>query len=735
MVNPTIIFEQFLSSFSRLLKYVAKKPNILSYVQNMKLLGLFLVVVVGATSAQPFKFETHTIINYESCASQISTGYASFCRLQRYSAVYKCICTNLNAMATFAGCLQVDGRNDLATIDYFVHLCSAYGFDYTEAIFNNALQYFESKAVPLASFKQYMSNGLVTRPVRYSEEFSNFYNIAYNKFLANNNNLVYYSLGLIGYWLVVLFLFALNNWLKMIPLFVRSKAWLPKLNKHVLVPATIGSKKQEAAGFGFFSMLVPSRLETIILLGFLALCLAFLSSNMDYLPGDPVFASKSIAIEKYLAVRCGIITTVTLPLLILFGGRNNFLQWITGINFATFITFHRWIARMLITMITIHAICYSLSAGAYYKSLFLQGFVVCGAVGVVSGGLIFLQSLLYIRRKWYELFLVVHILLALIFVIGGWKHVTSMGYVWFFYLSLAIWAFDRTVRLCRIVSFGFPSAKLELINGDLIKLQISTQKWKQSNASFAYVRFLLGMKSFQSHPYSCYQLPGQVNFYIKVKKGITQQLQKELFNFPSASAHMRVAVEGPYGGGLNSNVKYYERAVYIAGGNGIPGMYSEALILARSEQQSKLIWIIRDYNFLNWFHSELMLAVGMNIEIEVYVTRPDTQLHGYVSELVDRSDDESALKEKQLESLYHLTEKQLDDQLAMIKRIQNKFQHISFTHGRPSLQQVVINEAHESVAIVTCGHALMVDEIRQQVANNSGKCKRLDFYEHLQVWA
>lgn len=42
-----------------------------------------------------------------------------------------------------------------------------------------------------------------------------------------------------------------------------------------------------------------------------------------------------------------------------------------------------------------------------------------------------------------------------------------------------------------------------------------------------------------------------------------------------------------------------------------------------------------------------------------------------------------------------------------------------------------------SVAFVACGHPLMVDELRYQVARslNEAQGKRVDFFEQLQVWA
>lgn len=72
---------------------------------------------------------------------------------------------------------------------------------------------------------------------------------------------------------------------------------------------------------------------------------------------------------------------------------------------------------------------------------------------------------------------------------------------------------------------------------------------------------------------------------------------------------IRVAVEGPYG--ETSDARKSDTVVYIAGGNGIPGMFSEVTDLAKrytstkSVKKLKLYWVIREYRSLNWFFDEL----------------------------------------------------------------------------------------------------------------------------------
>lgn len=57
-----------------------------------------------------------------------------------------------------------------------------------------------------------------------------------------------------------------------------------------------------------------------------------------------------------------------LPILWLFAQRNNVLLWLTGWDYSTYNTFHRWIARLVAVESIVHGIAYTvrniLSGGA-----------------------------------------------------------------------------------------------------------------------------------------------------------------------------------------------------------------------------------------------------------------------------------------------------------------------------------------------------------------------------------
>lgn len=132
-----------------------------------------------------------------------------------------------------------------------------------------------------------------------------------------------------------------------------------------------------------------------------------------------------------------------------------------------------------------------------------------------------------------------------------------------------------------------------------------------------------------------------------------------------------------------------------------------------------MYWVIRDYSSLAWFHEELEALKNTNIQTTLYVTRPEIS-----SSDVNSEDKKIETKDSEVGS----------------ESIKSRLSHIKFKEGRPSIESIVadeVNESNGSVAFVTCGHPVMVDEIRYYACQQIGNVehKRVDFYEQLQIWA
>lgn len=119
-----------------------------------------------------------------------------------------------------------------------------------------------------------------------------------------------------------------------------------------------------------------------------------------------------------------------------------------------------------------------------------------------------------------------------------------------------------------------------------------------------------------------------------------------------------------------------------------------------------------------------MALKHLKIETVIYITR--AVLTAVADELFHNADLVSLEKDK-------------EGNLDGLSTLEETFPHIQFQFGRPELKQLIVEEiknAASSVAFVTCGHPLLVDDLRYYVVEQiDHTSKRLDFYEQSQVWA
>lgn len=705
-------------------------------------IAYFLSWVFFATSVKAgknAKFQLYGDITYfYTCNLQISLS-VSYCATP-YNAT--CLCANKNALATYAGCLAFDNRNTTTAVNYMMNYCEENGNVTVEKDwYEKSYQYFLSNAKTEKEIPNFNKTIPIDVPFKLDEAEMKLYERAYKQFLGNYDDSLYYGAGILGYWLLIMCIGAIVNWGKVMFPSLTKKLTSKPINlwrQYVSMPATFRKKKaEELRIFKFFDSLIPSRFESIVIFLFYIVVLMIHAMNMHYVDGDPVFENNKYNSQaRNVADRTGITGTIMMPLVFLFSSRNNFLQWLTGWNYSTFVTYHRHIARVMFILIALHSILFTVLLRDD-MSEFSETYMIWGVLATVSGGIILFQAMLFFRRRWYEIFLLIHILFAALYVAGTWIHVDELGYVWFVYPAVAVWCADRVVRIARLVIFGFPKARVSLLADDTIKVEIPKPSyWKTIPGGHAFIHFLKPTYFWQSHPFTFVESPADTHIilYCKVKGGITHSLYQLLVRSPGQAITMRVRVEGPYG--EPTPARYADTAVFIAGGNGIPGIYSEVMDMTRrmpneTKNAMKLYWIIRDYKSLEWFNDELTLLGNTNIETTIYVTKPD------LSNLLtgDGSDDTSSKKESDSQDM-NLESK---ESLQGVDLVKSRFSHITFKEGRPSIEDIVdleIKESNGSVAFVACGHPAMVDETRYFCSRNvdNPQKKRVDFYEQVQVW-
>lgn len=109
-----------------------------------------------------------------------------------------------------------------------------------------------------------------------------------------------------------------------------------------------------------------------------------------------------------------------------------------------------------------------------------------------------------IRRAAYDLFRVMHILLAVFVVIGCYYHIIcrfqrQWGYESWIYVAIPIWVFERVMRVARVARNGIKTATVIVIDEDYVRVEIDGI----SGTGHAYLYFpTLTWKVWENHPFS-----------------------------------------------------------------------------------------------------------------------------------------------------------------------------------------------------------------------------------------
>ncbi|KAK9321769.1 ferric reductase like transmembrane component-domain-containing protein [Lipomyces orientalis] len=476
--------------------------------------------------------------------------------------------------------------------------------------------------------------------------------------------------------------------------------------------------------------LLPTRGESLAITVFMLMNFIFLFVNYDLFLGNYYWpTSTNIQLIRYFSDRAGIMAFVQTPALILFASRNNFLSWLTGWGFQTFMVYHRWVARVMYFNAVIHSIGYTAyglyygkgTLAAYYEDTYWKW----GVVATVIGGLVMIQAAYVMRHKWYEIFLIIHIIFVAIFIVGLWYHCEDLGYMEYVYASIAIWVFDRVIRIIRLTAFGLTANADAKIIGDVIELQVAAPRcgWTARAGQYAYIYFRY-FNFWENHPFSLVEKRGDKYIFVaKVKGGATKKLWNYLSKKPDSSAKLGVWIEGPYGEKFNTVP--FGTVLLIAGGIGISAMYGYATELKQrakaGQQHVILLWVCRREDTVYPLTTQIFeMYKDEGVEVHLYIT--DDSKRGSTVKEEERSNDEKSADTSNAAS---------DDAI--------EFLLSSAKNIRPDLTRTitdVVRSATTSVAVVVCGPDEMNDECRRAtVANIDYGTTRVEYFEEAFAWA
>ena len=142
-----------------------------------------------------------------------------------------------------------------------------------------------------------------------------------------------------------------------------------------------------------------------------------------------------------------------------------------------------------------------------------------GIIATIAFSLAAGIAVLPARTRLYEVFLVVHIVLAILALIGCWYHLVphfgfAYGYQTWLFISFAFWAFDRVARVARVLYYSrisaFNAPQQQAIvaavpgSDSLVHVTVYPRTWRYGPGQHTFLYFpSLGWgKGWESHPFS-----------------------------------------------------------------------------------------------------------------------------------------------------------------------------------------------------------------------------------------
>lgn len=678
-----------------------------------------------------------TSIGYHSGDSEISTcndlisasfiwDYNSTNALD-YSYMFDSMCNYPPAMGTTLLCAQAYSYNDTKLfgriLESAAFLCHEYTIyhvtvdDLLEQL-ANATEYFQ----PLDTIANISEPFYV--PTLPDLETGEPELIGYLWYYYSLDSGTWFSVGICGYFLLVIIIGSAYNFIRVGGLLksIGQFRVVKLFQEYIIYPTLLpNGKYSQMYGWKWFSILFPNRIQFVVDLGLFALQVAFYCVPYHQNEGA-VFATPKDALTRMVSDRTGVMAFGKIPLLILFAGRNNFLLYITGWSYATFLHFHKILALWMSVDVLIHSVGYTILELGYYTAALKEVYFACGVAATVLCFIICGFALHTVRSHYYEYFLISHILLAIGFIAMCWWHCNELGWMEWMVSAVAVWGFDRFVRIIRMTGFGYRDATIKAVGDHLLQVSVPRPSWwSLTSGQYGYIYFS-GILFWQNHPFTMVCKGNDIIAYIKVKNGMTKRIWEELSK-TGGTMTKKVSIEGPYGSTGSGGIKKMEELFLFAGGSGAPAILDSASHLSKG----KLFWVIPDMSMVKTYSD---LFKDVRIPTEIFITR-ETGVDATfsMSTLLQTMSSVDTASSEEKGSLQDSEKGDLASSEILV----------NINYQRPDLNLIVkeeiANSVESSIGILGCGPATMMDTLQNVVADSTSSTdKTVNFYNELQVW-
>jgi predicted ferric reductase len=361
--------------------------------------------------------------------------------------------------------------------------------------------------------------------------------------------------------------------------------------------------------------LFPSLGHAALTIVYVAINLILMFTNMD---------SSLMAYHNLIAARTGWLAIGNLVVVVFLSLKNTPLGYLTAWSYERINALHQIAGYTLMSLIIIHGSTYaSYFAGmGNYARLTAKEEIM----GMVAGGclltLVFAGTV--IRRFWYELFYVVHVLFfmaGLIFIAlhqpEASKHImiatTFAG---------ALWSLDRVIRFLRLAAYSINnSATVHPLPNGGTRIVLKKTPIGAKSGAHCFV-WIPKARLLEMHPFTIASTD-PLEFVVASYDGFTRDLHKYAVANPGGSVW--ASTEGPYG--KFPDTALFDKVVMVAGGSGASFTFGMALDILRKRkadkaQQIRFEWMVKDQAQFAWFSNAIAtLKRDPNVAMSLHVTR------------------------------------------------------------------------------------------------------------------
>ncbi|CED82351.1 Ferric reductase, NADH/NADPH oxidase and related proteins [Phaffia rhodozyma] len=347
-------------------------------------------------------------------------------------------------------------------------------------------------------------------------------------------------------------------------------------------------------------------------------------------PADPT-ATQAVNIGNL----CGLLAFIQFPLVVGLASKNNVLSWFTGISYERLNFLHRASGRALLILSWTHVVSRGMIIGLSGKTSLKLVKMRMGVVAFLAYNLLFLLSLKpFLRSMAYEVFLISHMVLALLLLVGCYMHWTEFGsYIW---PAILIWGLDRFVRVANIIFLNklwlsFRPSSANVASTAVVKILPDAALEVTMERSMRWVPgqhvYLtcpqISRFPFEAHPFTVASIqsndssgPSTVRLIIRVRDGFTGRLANATQK-AGGQTEVKAWLDGPHG--LVKGLTSYHSVVLISGGSGVTYTLPQLLSLVEQAKQESVSWIGSTLASI-----QASCPASLILEIKIFITQTNS---------------------------------------------------------------------------------------------------------------